>query len=119
MECKIWRTEHFFNFNPLVNMNFTEQVLVPHGSEADSFVVIADLAVLEEFVVGEPESEFLIQIPACFDLEFARKKKPSGVKNERKKGKLPNQIRHDLNAAIAVGTWKKRNNKKGVTPKTN
>jgi hypothetical protein len=40
-----------------------------------------------------------------FLLEFARKKKPSGLKKEKQKGKLPNQIRHDLNAAIAVGTW--------------
>lgn len=45
-------------------------------------------------------------------LEFARKKKPSGLKKEKQKGKLPNQIRHDQNAAIAVGTWKKRNKKK-------
>lgn len=45
-------------------------------------------------------------------LEFARKKKPSGLKKEKQKGKLPNQIRHDENAAIAVGTWKKRNKRK-------
>lgn len=44
-------------------------------------------------------------------LEFARKKKPSGLKNEKRKGKLPNQIRHDQNAGIAVGTWKKNNKK--------
>lgn len=43
--------------------------------------------------------------------EFARKKKPTGRKEERRKVKLPNQIRHDQNAAIAVGTWKKRNKK--------
>jgi hypothetical protein len=42
-------------------------------------------------------------------LEFARKKKPTGRKSERRKEKLPNQIRHDQNTAIAVGTWKKRN----------
>lgn len=45
-------------------------------------------------------------------LEFARKKKLSGLKKEKQKGKLPNQIRHDENAAIAVGTWKKRNKRK-------
>ena len=45
-------------------------------------------------------------------LEFSRKKKPSGRKNENKERKLPNHIRHDENAAIAVGTWKKRNNRK-------
>lgn len=45
-------------------------------------------------------------------LEFARKKKPSGLKSEKKRGKLPNQIRHDQNAGIAVGTWKKRNKSK-------
>ena len=49
----------------------------------------------------------------CFHMEFARKKKPSGKKDERRRGKLPNQIRHDQNAAIAVGTWKKRKGKKG------
>ena len=41
-------------------------------------------------------------------LELARKRKPSGRKQERRTCKLPNQIRHDQNAAIAVGTWKKR-----------
>lgn len=41
-----------------------------------------------------------------FLLEFARRRKPSGLKKERKRGKLPNQNRHDRNAAIAVGTWK-------------
>ena len=45
-------------------------------------------------------------------LEFARKKKPSGLKKERRKTKLPNQIRHDQNAAIAIGTWKKNNKRK-------
>ena len=40
-----------------------------------------------------------------FLLEFARKKKPSGLKKEKQKGKLPNQIRHDQNAAISIGTW--------------
>ena len=47
-----------------------------------------------------------------FHLDFARKKKPSGRKNENRFEKLPNQIRHDQNAAIAVGTWKKRKEKK-------
>lgn len=46
-------------------------------------------------------------------IDFARKIKPTGRKEERRKGKLPNQIRHDQNAAIAVGTWKKRGGKKG------
>ncbi len=45
------------------------------------------------------------------NIEFARKKKSSGKKNENRKEKLPNQIRHGQNAAIAVGTWKKRNKK--------
>jgi hypothetical protein len=44
--------------------------------------------------------------------EFSRKKKPSGLKKERRKGKLPNEIRHDQNAAIAIGTWKKRGKEK-------
>lgn len=44
-------------------------------------------------------------------LDYARKKKPSGRKQEKRKGKLPNHIRHDENAAIAVGTWKKRSKK--------
>lgn len=43
-----------------------------------------------------------------YGVEFARKKKPSGRKDAERKGKLPNQIRHDQNAAISVGTWKKR-----------
>ena len=43
---------------------------------------------------------------------FARIKKPSGRKNENRTVKLPNQTRHDENAAIAVGTWKKRNKNK-------
>lgn len=45
-------------------------------------------------------------------IEFARKKKPSGIKNDRRTSKLPNHIRHDQNAAIAVGTWKKRGKSK-------
>lgn len=45
-------------------------------------------------------------------LEFARKKKPSGLKQEKRRGKLPNQIRHDQNSGIAVGTWKKSNKRK-------
>lgn len=45
-------------------------------------------------------------------LEFARKKKPSGLKKERRKEKLPNEVRHDQNAAISVGTWKKRGKEK-------
>jgi len=47
-----------------------------------------------------------------FDLELARKKKPSGRKDERKRGKLPNQMRHDQNASIAVGTWGKKRERK-------
>jgi len=47
-----------------------------------------------------------------YHIKFARKKKPSGRKGERRKEKLPNQVRHDRNAAIAVGTWRKRNKKK-------
>lgn len=43
-------------------------------------------------------------------LELARKKKPNGKKDEKKRGKLPNHIRHDENASIAVGTWRKRRN---------
>jgi len=41
-------------------------------------------------------------------LDFSRTKKPSGLKKEKRKGKLPNEIRHDLNAAVAIGTWKKK-----------
>lgn len=44
-------------------------------------------------------------------IDFARKRKPSGRKDENRQGKLPNHIRHDQNAAIAVGTWKKRKGK--------
>jgi len=40
--------------------------------------------------------------------EFTKRKKPSGKKQERRQEKLPNQIRHDNNAAIATGTWKNR-----------
>lgn len=43
--------------------------------------------------------------------EFSRRRKPSGRKNENRERKLPNHVRHDQNAAIAVGTWKKRNGK--------
>lgn len=46
----------------------------------------------------------LFHISNCL-LVFARKRKPTGLKKERQRGKLPNQIRHDLNASIAVGTW--------------
>lgn len=46
-----------------------------------------------------------------FSVDFARDKKPSGRKDERRKGKLPNQIRHDENSAIAVGTWRKKREK--------
>lgn len=46
-----------------------------------------------------------------FQAEFARKKKPSGKKEDRTGPKLPNQIRHDQNASIAHGTWGKRRGK--------
>lgn len=52
---------------------------------------------------GNPEMQFKTEF-----LDFSRRKKPSGKKGERRKNKLPNQIRHDQNAAIAVGTWKQR-----------
>lgn len=50
----------------------------------------------------------LLDMSRFLQLEFARKKKPTGRKTERRKVKLPNQIRHEQNAAISVGTWKKR-----------
>lgn len=45
-------------------------------------------------------------------LELARKRKPSGKKQENRGGKLPNQVRHDENASISVGTWKNRGRSK-------
>lgn len=59
-----------------------------------------------------PEVRFLDREIPRVSFEFAHKKKPSGLKKERRKGKLPNEIRHDQNAAIAVGTWKKRRKEK-------
>ncbi|HCM82482.1 MAG: hypothetical protein UV63_C0019G0004 [Microgenomates group bacterium GW2011_GWC1_43_11] len=59
-----------------------------------------------------PEVRFFERELPRVNLEFAHKKKPSGLKKERRKGKLPNEIRHDQNAAIAVGTWKKRGKEK-------
>ena len=46
------------------------------------------------------------------EFDFSKRRRRTGRKEERRKGKLPNQIRHDENAAIAVGTWKKRKSKK-------
>ena len=61
---------------------------------------------------------YLEQELNLYHVKFARKKKPSGRKNETRKEKLPNQVRHDKNAAIAVGTWKKRHKKKPVSSVT-
>jgi hypothetical protein len=62
-------------------------------------------------------SPIIDPVGVIFSMEFTHKRNPSGTKKERRKGKLPNEIRHDQNAAISVGTWKNKGREKDKTSK--
>ncbi len=83
----------------------------PQQSDVNSGISFETHAFYQETPNLNPNQTFAINLfdmSRFLQLEFARKKKPTGRKTERRTVKLPNQIRHEQNVAIAVGTWRKR-----------
>jgi len=80
---------------------------------------------LERNIFSEEPNNYLTIYSGLFfiskisPIEFARKKKPSGGKKERRKGtKLPNHERHDQNAAIFWRLMQRGEKKKKQKNKT-